>query len=84
MSKRILRISISLLIFLILLAGVYTVVYGAAPFGKTSPGRMAYIPGSYRDFAPVLNLYNYGDSSTHGHGLGCDGSDAGLYNPADD
>jgi len=84
MSKRILRISISLLIVLILLAGVYTVVYGAAPFSRTSHARMAYIPGSYRDFTPELNLYNYGDFATHGHGQGCDGNDAGYYNPADD
>lgn len=82
MSRRVVRVSISLLIVLILLAGVYTVVYGAAPFGGSSNASMAYISGSNRITKPVLNSYDYSDVQRPSKVHDCD-SDSG-YSPSDD
>jgi hypothetical protein len=61
MSRSVVRVSISLLIALVLLAGIYTVVYGAAPFSRISNASMAFIAGSQRHTKPVLNTYDYSD-----------------------
>jgi len=83
MSRRVVRVSISLLIMLILLAGVYTVVYGAAPFGNTSHASMSFIAGSERSLKPVLNTYdyNYSDLQRSNKGHDCDSEG---YNSSDD
>jgi hypothetical protein len=80
MSRRVVRVSISLLLVLVLLAGVYTIVYGAS--SRAQHASVAHSASSYRTLRPVLNTYNYSDLQRPAKVHDCD-FDSG-YDTSDD